>query len=327
MLQIVRNNNPLTVLVLFIYALAINWQVLFHPQLPVVPEGDFLFHIITGFLGVVLFNSAFGFTLLSVIMLGIQGIYLNAVANKYKLFYKPSYVTAFVYISLTALSPTFGYFSQPLLVNWVLIMLADVILQLAQSQKPRKIIFNAGFAIGVAGLIMFPAMVYILALLAALSILRNLNPGEWMVGLLGWITPIYFAAGMLYLFDVLHWLPGWFDLGFSLPGSIKKPVFFIGALMGLVTLFAMGTYALQKQLTRVSIFVRRGWTAIAICLFLSFIVGMFTDSAVTMAWLILMPALSLVVSNAYFAEKNKAFSNFAFYFMLLLVVFCKLAGS
>ncbi len=327
MLQIVRNNNPLTVLILLIYALAINWQVLFHPQMPVVPEGDFLFHIITGFLGVVLFQSAFGFTLLSVIMLAIQGIYLNAVANKHKLFYKPTYVTAFVYISLTALSPTFGYFSQPVLINWVLIMLTDAILQLAQSQKPRKIIFNTGFALGIAGLLMFPAMVYILALLAAISILRNLNPGEWMVALLGWITPVYFAAGLLYLFDVLHWLPGWVDVGFSLPGSIKNPVFFIGALMGLVTLFAMGTYALQKQLVRVSIFVRRGWTAIAICLFLSFVVGIFTDHTVSMAWLIVMPAFTLVVANAYFAEKNRAFSNFAFYFMLLLVVFCKLSGS
>jgi hypothetical protein len=326
-LQIVRNNNPLTVLILLIYALAINWQVLFHPQMPVVPEGDFLFHIITGFLGVVLFQSAFGFTLLSVIMLAIQGIYLNAVANKHKLFYKPTYVTAFVYISLTALSPTFGYFSQPVLINWVLIMLTDAILQLAQSQKPRKIIFNTGFALGIAGLLMFPAMVYILALLAAISILRNLNPGEWMVALLGWITPVYFAAGLLYLFDVLHWLPGWVDVGFSLPGSIKNPVFFIGALMGLVTLFAMGTYALQKQLVRVSIFVRRGWTAIAICLFLSFVVGVFTDHTVSMAWLIVMPAFTLVVANAYFAEKNRAFSNFAFYFMLLLVVFCKLSGS
>lgn len=327
MLQIVRNNNPLTVLILFIYALAINWQVLFHPQLPVVPEGDFLFHIITGFLGVILFQSAFGFTLLSVIMLALQGIYLNAVANRHKLFYKPTFIIAFVYISFTSLSPTFGYFSQPLLINWVLIMLVDAILHLAQTQKPRKIIFNIGFAIGMAGLIMFPAVIYILVLLAAISILRNLNPGEWMVALLGWITPLYFAVGLLYLFDVLHWLPGWFDLGFSLPGSIKKPVFFIGAFMGLVTLFAMGTYALQKQLTRVSIFVRRGWTAIAISLFLSFIVGMFTDATVTMAWLIVMPSLSLVVANAYFAEKNKAFSNFAFYFMLLLVVFCKLSGS
>lgn len=327
MLQIVRNNNPLTVLVLLIYTLAINWQVLFHPQMPVVPDGDFLFHIITGFLGVILFQSAFGFTLLSVVMLAIQGIYLNAVANRHKLFYKPTYVAAFVYISLTSLLPTYGYFSQPLLVNWVLIMLMDTILQLAQSQKPRKIIFNTGFAIGLAGLLMFPAVVYILALLAAISILRNLNPGEWMVGLLGWITPLYFAAGMLFLFDVLHWLPAWVHIGFSLPGSIQRPALFIGFVSGIVTLFIIGTYALQKQLAKVSIFVRRGWTAIAVCLFLSFVVAIFTEPVVTMGWLILMPALSLVVSNAYFAEKNKAFSNFAFYFMLLLVVFCKLAGS
>lgn len=327
MLQIVRNNNPLTVLILLIYALAVNWQVLFHPQMPVVPEGDFLFHIITGFLGVILFQSAFGFTLLAVIMLAVQGIYLNAVANKYKLFNKPTYVTAFVYISLSSLSPAFGYFSQPLLINWVLIMTIDTILQLAQSQKPRKIIYNTGFAIGVAGLLMFPAVGYILVLLAALSILRNLNPGEWMVALLGWFTPIYFAAGLLYLFDVLHWLPGWVDIGLNLPRAVPRLVYLVGTITGITVLFILGTYALQRQMNRVSIFVRRGWTALAICLFLSCVAALFTDPAVHMVWLMLMPPLSLVIANAYFAEKSKAFSNFAFYFMLLLVVFCKLSGS
>lgn len=327
MLQIIRNNNPLTVIILFIYALVINWQVLFHPQMAEVPSGDFMFHIIAGFTGVVLFNSAFGFTLLAVLMIALQGIFLNAVANKHKLFYKPTYVVAFAYISLCSLYATFVSFRPPLLVNWVLIMVIDIVLQLAQSQKPRKLVFNAGFMIGLAGLLMFPALGYIVVFLFALSLLRNFNPGEWIVALLGFVTPIYFTAGMLFLFDVLHWLPAWVDVGINIPSKLDKPFYIVMMLAGVITLFVLGTYMLQRQIVKINIFVRRGWTGIAAFMFFSLLVAVFTDFAFKAAWMVIIPPLALVISNAYYAEKNKAFSNFAFYFTLLLVFFCKMAGS
>lgn len=327
MLQIIKNNNPLTVLILCIYALVINWQVLFYPQLPIIPEGDFLYHIITNFLSVVLFNSAFVFTLLTVIILVLQSIYLNAVANTHKLFTKPTYIVAFIYISFTSLYQPFGYFSQPLLANWAIIMLIDVILQLSQVQKARKLMYNAGFAIGTASLILFPTILYALLLVIAVAMLRRFNPTELIIALLGVLTPIYFAAGLLYLFDVLHWMPDWFRLGFSLPTSLSQPVYTMGMVVGIILLFIMGTYMRQKLMTRVNIFIRRGWTVLAIGLVISIITAIFTEFEVQSAWLMTMPILTLITANSYYSEKSKAFSNFAFYFTLLLVIFCKVATS
>lgn len=327
MLQIIKNNNPLTVLILFIYALVVNWQVLFYPQIPVTQEGDFLYYIITHFLSIVLFNSAFGFTMLSVVLLVLQAIYLNAVANKHKLLPKPTYVIAFIYLSLTSLYQPYGYFSQPLLVNWVLIMLIDAILQLSQAQKARKIVYNAGFAIGMASLILFPAIFYLLLLIIAISMLRRFNPTEIIIAIMGVITPIYFAAGMLYLFDVLHWMPGWVHLGFSLPTSLSQPVYTVGMITGIIVLFIMGTYILQKQMLRFSIFTRRGWTVLSVGLFASILVATITEFEVLSEWMMTMPIMSLIVAHAYYSEKSKAFSNFAFYFTLLLVIFCKIATS
>lgn len=327
MLQIVRNNNPLTVIILFIYALVINWQVLFHPQMPVVPDGDFLFHIIAGFAKVLVFNSAFGVTLIAVLMIALQGLYLNAIANRQKLFNKNTYIVAFVYISICSIYPSFTAFRPPLLVNWILIMVFDIILQLAQTQKPRKMVYNAGFLIGIAGLLMFPAIGYIVVFLFSLSILRNFNPGEWIVALLGLVTPLYFTAGLLFLFDVLHWLPAWVDVGINLPGKLERPGYTILMVVGLVTLFIFGTVMLQQRIVKINIFIRRGWTSIAISMIFSVFIALFTDFDFKAAWLITMPALSLVISNALYAEKNRAFSNFAFYFTLLLVIFCKMAGG
>lgn len=327
MLQIFKNNNPFTVIILFIYALAINWQVLFNPVHPTVPEGDFLFHIIVGFLNVLLFNSAFAFTLLTVFMLVLQGLYLNAVTNSHKLYIRPGYLVAFTYVTLSSLYPLFGYFSQPLLVNWCIIMLIDVILRLSHAQKATKLIYNAGFVMGMAMLVMFPAIAYLLLLIIAIAMLRRFNPSEMVVAILGYATPVYFAACLLFLFDKLFWLPRWVHLGFNLPGTLPQPVYTIGMLVGIIVLFILGTYMLQKQLTRISIFIRRGWTVIAIGLFLSVVTALFTLKTITSAWLITIPVLSLVIANAYYSEKNKAFSNFAFYFTLLVVIFCKIATA
>lgn len=300
---------------------------LFHPVLPEAAEADFLYYIITNFLKVMLVNSAFGLTLLTVVMVALQGIYLNAVANRYKLFAKPNYVPGFIYISLTSLCSPFVTFSQPLLINWVLIMTISCTLQLSQTTRPRKLIYNTGFAIGLAGLIMFPAVVYVLLLLIAISMLRNLNPGEWMVAILGAITPVYFAMGLLYLFDVLNWVPGWVYLEFNLPGKLVRPGLTIFISIGVVLLFIMGVYALQRQLNRVNMFVRRAWTVAALGMGLAVAVILFSDDAITQAWIMLFPFATIVIANAYNAEKNKAFSNFAFYLTLLLVIICKLAGT
>lgn len=327
MLHLIRNNNPLTALILAIYALAINWQVLFDPQMPVVPEGDFLFYIITGFFGVVLFKSAFGFTLLSVIMIVLEGLLLNAVVNRHKLFAKPTFATAFVYISLASIYHKFGYFSQPILVNWVLILLIDMILQLAHANKPAKLIYNAGFAVGIAALILFPASLLIIVLLMAIFMLRNFKLTEWVIALMGIATPIYFAAGLLFLFDVSGWLPQWVNVGFNLPRKIESPANVIGMLAGGITLLVLGAYSLQKNMGRSSLFVRRGWTTVTVCLVVSILVALFTVFEVRSAWLVTIPALSMIVANAFNNEKNKAFSNFTFYFILLLVVFCNMTSS
>lgn len=301
--------------------------MLFNPQLPQVAEGDFLYHIIANFLDVVLLGSPFGFTFFTIVLLILQALYLNGVANRHKLFHTPTYLVAFAYISLTSLYPHFGYFSQPLLYNWLLIIVLDNVLWLAQSQKPRKLIYNSGFAIGVAALISFPAVLYLLLLFAAISLLRNFNPVEWIVGLLGVITPVYFAAGMLYLFDVLQWLPGWVHIGINLPRNIQQPVYLIGITAGCIFLFSMGVYALQKSLGRAGVFARRGWTTLTAGMIISILVAVFTPFEVKAAWLCVLPTLSLVVANAYNREKRKAFSNFAFYFTLVLVIFSNIFGT
>jgi hypothetical protein len=84
---------------------------------------------------------------------------------------------------------------------------------------------------------------------------------------------------------------------------------------------------MQQNVALSNIYVRRDWTAISFYLIISLLVGLMTDNAIKSAWLIAMPALSIIISHALLLEKNKRFSNFIFYFSLLFLVFCLMANK
>lgn len=323
MLHLVRNNSPYTVIILFIFSLVVKLQALVHPVAPVVLPDHFVFAFVVRTLNYVLGGSAFAYTMLSVILLFAQAIYLNAVVIKHKLLNKPTYVVAFLYILFTSLSPVFNYFSEPLLVNFVLIAGIDLLLGLHQAGHPRKQTFNTGFMLSIASLLYFQCIGYVILMFVALLLLRSFNVGEWVVAIIGYLTPLYFLVGILFLTDSIQLLRIWPEVGISLPKQLSAPVYTIGTITGLITLLVCGIFVLHPQLIKTSVFMRHNWTIVGFYLFAAILVAVGTDFSVKNAWLSVMPPLSIIIANAFYLEKNKGFSNFAFYFSLLLVVFCQ----
>jgi hypothetical protein len=156
---------------------------------------------------------------------------------------------------------------------------------------------------------------------------RPFNLGEWAVAILGYITPMYFLASILFLFDKLYVLNHWWHIGISVTAVKTDVRLFIVTLTSLGVLFLTGVYALQKNSHLSNIYVRRDWISMFFYLMISVFAGFLTDATVTSAWLIVMPALSIVVTHAIALEKNKRFSNFIFYFSLIFLVFCLVANK
>ncbi|OSZ78757.1 hypothetical protein CAP35_11065 [Chitinophagaceae bacterium IBVUCB1] len=325
MLPLVRNNSPYTVIILLIFTLIAKLQSLGSPMAPFVPEQHILFQTITGILNYILRGNAFAYTLLAALMIFGQALYLNSVFVKHKLAGKPNYTTAFLYIVLTSILPEFTYFSEILLLNWCVIGGIDLLLGYHQTNKPRMHVFNTGFIFSVAALLHFQAVGYLFVVFAALLLLRSFNPGEWAVALIGYFTPIYLYAGTLFLFDKLDAFQYMMQVSISLPSSIKDPLYVFGTITGILVLFVMGIYALQDWLVRGGVYIRRMWTTIATTFLLSVLLAAASDIAEKSIWIVVMPAIAMIVTPALMVEKTKWFSNFAFYFSLLLLVFCQLA--
>lgn len=322
MLSILRNNSPFAVIFLFIFALVVKVQVLLHPQLPVMMHGHFMYNYVLRALSAVFGRAAFAYTLLAVIMIFIQSLYLNSIALRHKLFPRNSYLTAFTYLLLTSMYPRFNFFSETLILNWLLMGATDIMFSFSQTTQPRKHIYNAGLLFSLAALFQFTSLAFLLLLLVGMVLFRSFSLGEWSVALLGYTTPIYFLVSILFLVNKLYLFRYWPHVGFSI-SPIKKGIGpFIGTMSGLFVLMTSGIYAMQKNVQMSNIYVRRDWIALSFYLIISIVVGFLTDRKVASAWMITLPALSIIVTHALALEKNKRFSNFIFYFSLIFLAIC-----
>jgi hypothetical protein len=330
-LQLVRGNTPYTIIIIAILTLALKLQALGHAIVPVADAHHALFGYIVFLLKHVLGNSATAFSLLAIVLTFAQAVYLMSIASRHRLFAKHTAVPAFAYIALSSLHPAFGQFSVQLLVNWFLLGALDTILHFTKREEPNRTIFNAGFLLGCALLLHFPAIVYWLLFILALLWLRAFKPGEAIVGLLGYITPLYFALCLLYLFNALPLVKSWPYWGNGLSIHPWRTAYNIGLLSGGAVLFFSGIFTLIRTFYKMPVSVRRGWGAIGTAMAVSIAVSALTPVAENTGWMNVLPPLALLIIPPMVGEarfersKSSRFATFAFYLLLALVLFCQFA--
>jgi len=122
-----------------------------------------------------------------------QAFYLNYLINKYEVLYKPSFLPAFLYVLLMSFCHQVLWLHPVIFVNLLILLSFDKAFSLFKHPTPIRMLFEASFFSGVAFLFFYPAVVFYLLLLLALGIIRSLNVREWMVTLIGFLLPLYFA--------------------------------------------------------------------------------------------------------------------------------------
>lgn len=326
MLRLFRNNNPFTVLILLIGTLLLKLQALLFPVQPIAPEGHFFYAALLDLLSTSLRMGAFGFTLLAVILLFLQSLYLNYLTVRHKLYTRNTYFPALTYLLITSITPAFNYFSPAVLINWFLLLALDIMFDFVQSPHPGKKIFNAGMVLCLPVLIQFSAVGFILLLPVALLLLRSFRLVEWMAGLSGYITPLYFLAGILLLADRFYLLATFSDFVLPVFSRPAQPMHTVGVVVGLALLLTAGLYGLRQYATRTTIYIRRRWLLILCYFIIAAGVALFAVSPLKTAWLLTLPMLALIITHSYHLENSKRFSIFIFSFSLVLIIFCQLAA-
>jgi hypothetical protein len=324
LLKLFQNTKPATVLLIIVLAIIMKWQVLLHPVFPVANKEHFCFTLILSTVHFVLQDVAISYSLLAIGLMITQAFYLNFIVVKYKLFSQNSFIPAFGFLLITSFFPSLNFFSEQLIVNFFVLAGIDKMLGFSHAANARNQIFNAGFLISIPLLFQLSGSFFLIMLLVSLALLRPFQLVEWVVGLIGFFTPIYFFVCLLFLFDkmeVLHHF-SLFRINYLLPEFFKGLHLIL--LLGLFLLIAFGIFALQQSLPRVTIYVRRSWLLMICYCLLALCVIFCSSNTQFQGWILLMPPLSMIISQSFCLEKTKRFSSFTFYFSILLFIFSQL---
>ncbi len=265
MVAIFRQKTPVNFFTLLIFGIGIKLPIFLHPHLETAKNTDSLFYkqLLTGLSHAG--ATPFIYSLIAFLLLFIQALMLNRFMNVHRMMSQSSYFPGMAYMLITSLLPEWNYFSAPLLVNTLMLLILNLLFRMYNMPKARGLIFNIGLILGLGGFLFFPALSFIFWILLGLMVMRPFRLNEWLLCLAGLVTPLYFFA--IYLFVTGHLnrenLVPYFSI--NIP-SIQQSVWMAGTAFLLLVPFLAGGYYVQDGLRRMLIQVRKGWSLLLLFL-------------------------------------------------------------
>jgi len=219
------------------------------------------------------------------------------------------------YILITSLLPEWNYFSAPLLVNTILLIILAALFRTYNQPKAQGLIFNIGLGLGLSSFLFFPSITFLVWILVSLAIMRPFNLREWLLCLLGISTPFYFYAAYLLLNDQWSWNSLWPYLSLTLP-MVKQTAWLAGSAFLLVVPFLTGGYYVQESLRRMLIQVRKGWSLILLYLLCALFIPFINNSDNLENWVMVAIPLAAFHACTYLYSSYRIFPLLLFWLTL-----------
>ncbi len=299
MIGIFRQKNPGNTLLLLLYGLVIKFPVLLNPA-PALRQSEdhYLYNVLMGFLGPSELSPLF-FSLLAVALLFIQAFLLNRLMILQKLFPKPGFLPAMVYLLISSFVPEWNQFSAPLLVNTLLIWIYYRMALLYNTHTPNGEVFNIGLLLGIASLFYEPAIVFLLLVPLALFVMRPFRIREWFIAFMGATMPYYFLGVILFLTDRFTWQAILPAISLDLP-DIPESIFITVAMVLLVLPFIAGGFYVQANLAKMLIQVRKNWSLMLLFMIISLLIILVSGGNRYVNWICCIIPLSAFHSALYY---------------------------
>lgn len=315
------SNRPQVFGLLIIPAIAYGVLAFLWGQVPDQPLGGPLFDLLYAFL-----NSPF-LLIISGLTINLLGAFLiNHLYNAHNYAERVSYFPALIYF-LFASSQISWMFLNPVLISNIFVLLAlRRMLTMYRVQEITSMIYDAGVFLA-TGALFFPLLAVVFPLLwISLIQLRTFNLREWIVPLIGLLTPTAFTVGVFWWFDYeldisefisfsefpLHTL-------FTSHGFLYLPVVILSLFILIVGLIIfirdMNISTVHKQNTK-KVFLSTSIFLVIMCLY-----GLGLESnQLGMLSILAIPAS--VYTGVYFTRnKPKTVIVILFYIWILLLLF------
>ena len=144
------------------------------------------------------------YPIITYVLLFTQALTFNNLINDQRLMQRPNYLPAMSYLLITSMFSEWNVLSAPLVINTLLIWVWARMSNLYSSHNPKSTLFNIGMVIGLSTFFYFPSLAFSLLIVFALIVTRPFSLAEWIIAIMGIITPYYFLFAYLFLFNKLN---------------------------------------------------------------------------------------------------------------------------
>ncbi len=295
-----------------------DWQTYHHDQSP-------FFLWITGFLPT---NTIF-LTILAYVLLVVQALMINSIADKYKILRKKKMVPGLIYIMLMSINPTLMTVHPTLLANFFLIMAISISLGEVSPKKAALRAFNLGLLISLAGLLFFPAYILGFVVFLLRGLLSSGKARAFFASLLGFGAPFFFAANYYFHAGMLEERFGqvvqnFNNLGFN---GFKAELFLalIFAYVGILVIISIGNLTFEPSNATTTV-IRSRLTNIVIMFLFTLVSLLLSGNQWQMAACLVFAPTSKSIAIWLVEHKNKWIAESVILILLLLIFLSKTPG-
>ncbi|HNH20763.1 MAG TPA: DUF6427 family protein [Ferruginibacter sp.] len=319
MTGIFRANNSYNNFLLLLYAVLLKLPIFLHPQVPQAQQIDgFLYKELLNWLKPVGTGLPIIYSLIALLLLYTQAVAFNKFVNDQRIMQRPNYLTGMSYLLITSLFVEWNVLSSPLIINTLLIWVWAKMSGLYNSQSPKSALFNIGIVIGLSTFFYFPSLAFSALIIFGLALTRPFKLAEWVVALLGIITPYYFLLAYVFLAD--KWK------GYNLPGvAVTLPVFdqthWAYAAIGIVLFTSIiGIFFIQQNFRRQLIQARKSWNLIFLYLLVALFVPFINATHTFEYWILCAVPLSAFLGAAFLYPAKGWFPLLLHWLMVAFVI-------
>ena len=244
---------------------------------------------------------------------------LNFIIRKNSLTEDNSYAILFYILICSFFPQTFsngGIF----VANFILLLAFRKIYSLRTSTTTIQKIFDAAFWIGIASLFYIWSLVFLLLLYAAILIFRKADWRNFLIPLLGLITPVFLSYTYLLYFDDMDRFSRIWIIDYSLDLSIYNSVKFLIPIISIGLLVIISIFPTTNKSLIAKIDVKSTWFLLTAHFFVSLFIVLFVPDKDGSELTFLFFPVSILFAN-YLQLLNRYWIKEAILYLFIMISF------
>ena len=314
-----KANNPYNTFLLFVYGILLKLPMFLRPTVPQPQQIDgFLYKALLKWLQPFGNNLPVLYAFITYGLLYTQAIAFNRLVNEQRLMQRSNYLTGMSFLLVTSLFSEWNMLSAPLIINTLLIWVWAKMSGLHNNPQPKTSLFNIGIAIGLSTFFYFPSLAFAALIIFGLALTRPFKLAEWLIALLGIITPYYFLLVWVFLTD--KWK------GYKFPGfAVTNPKFnqtnwAYAAIIIVLFITVIGLFFIQQNFRRQLIQARKSWNLVYLYLIVAVFVPFVNATHTFEYWILCAVPLSAILGAAFLYPAKKWFPLLLHWLMVAFVI-------